>query len=155
MLCHERKRMKPRDACVWEINPPSPPISPGWLLAALVHKSYFLPEMKSLQHQNNQEAASLSHSIAKKEIIPHQQPTVTARLTSIFGATRTILNREECKTNSVVSIIHLHSTVTCFLIYGFFIQIVIFPVIHVSHFRAPPKLKISGFSWTWKDFSLY
>lgn len=95
MLCHERKGMKPEQACDWEINPPSPPISRGWLVAALVQKQDFPPAMKSPQHQNNQEAASLSHCIAKREIISHQQSIVTARLISIFCATRTILNREQ------------------------------------------------------------
>lgn len=57
-----------------------------------------------------------------------------------------------CKTNSVVSIISLHSTITGFSTHSFFIQTVIFPGLHVSHYTVPPRLKISGFSWTWKDF---
>lgn len=65
--------------------------------AVLVQTQNFLPEMKSLQHQNNQEATSLSHCIAKKEIIPHWQPIVTIWLISILCATRTILNREQHK----------------------------------------------------------
>lgn len=95
MLCHERKRTKHRDAYAWEINPLSPPNCTGWLVAALEQKQDFLPEMKSLQHQNNQEVAPLSHWIAKKG--NHIPPTayITAGLIGIFCATRAILNTEQ------------------------------------------------------------
>lgn len=151
MLCHERKRMKPRDACIWEINPPPSSISTGWMLSALVQKQDFLPEMKSLQHQNNQEAASLSHCIAK-EIISHEQPIVTAKLFSIFCA-RTILNREQHwnAKQIVLSVLsastpQLHpSQHTAFSFKLSSSQASMFPIF-------PPRPKISGFSWTWKDF---
>lgn len=143
MLCHERKRMKPRDACVWEINPPSPPISTGWLVAALVQKQDFLPEMKSLQHQNNQEVTSLSYCIAKKEIISHQQPTVTARLLSIFSATRTILNREQHR-NATQRCQHYQPPLHNYMLLN--IQLFLF---RLSSSQAS-MLPISGFRQDWK-----
>lgn len=73
-------------------------VGSGWRAAALAQQKDFLPRKKSLQDQNDREAASLPRGIAKAAITAHHQPPGTARLVRVFCAIRIILNREQQKT---------------------------------------------------------
>lgn len=48
-------------------------VGSGWRAAALAQQKDFLPRKKSLQDQNDREAASLPRGIAKKAIVAHQE----------------------------------------------------------------------------------
>lgn len=65
-----------------------PSVSSEWPEAAVAQQGY-LPRKKSLQHQNNRGEASLPLCVVNKEIISRQQPSVTAKLISIFCEIRT------------------------------------------------------------------
>lgn len=136
-----------------------PSVRSGWPVAALAQQEDFLPRKKSLQHQNNSEEASLPRCIAKKE---NHTPSIASsnskagkhflcnQIHSEQGVTK------DCKTNSALwalsaSTARLQAPQhTAFSISLSSSQASVFPL---SGF--PQRLKISGFSWTWKDLPLF
>lgn len=136
-------------------------VSSGWQATALAQQKDFLPRKKSLQHQNDREEASLPLPMLYCDEGNHTPSTASSKCTAGKHLLCNHQNHseqgvtEDCKTNSSLWALsasapwlHVpqHTAFSCSLSSS---QALVLPV---SGF--PRRLKIPGFSWTWKDLFL-